>query len=212
MADRESGPLRKANQYPQMKNIALLAIFAVVAILLSACQSSQSTSESSKAGKSANSEVDSVNSLAQTEPAAPAANAENLAANAVNSTGSLEDMKARKMQAMRGPLSDQPGIATKAQPFTRPAPDNSVYTVTLADEAVETRTFKDNPQLVRVEKRSNGSQSSIKVFLKDGRVIDLPGDKIAAMSMASAADILAAAGVGHGGPSASKKAAQASSH
>ena len=195
-----------------MKNIATLAFLAIVAIFLSACQSSESTPDPSKAGKSANSQPNSANSAAQTETAAPGANAENPAANAVNSTGSFEDMKARKMQGMRGPLSDQTGIATKAQPFSRPAPDNSIYSVTLADEAVETRTFKDNPQLVRVEKRSNGTQSSIKVFLKDGRVIDLPGDKIAAMSMASAADILAAAGVNHGGPAASKKAAQPSSH
>jgi len=72
-----------------------------------------------------------------------------------------------------------------------------VYTVALADKAVETRVFNDHPQLLKVEKVSDGTQSNIKVFLRDGRVLELQGEKIITLSTISAADILHAAGVPH---------------
>ncbi|MEO8648392.1 MAG: hypothetical protein ABI539_04420, partial [Acidobacteriota bacterium] len=94
----------------------------------------------------------------------------------------------------RGPKL--PGTDSPPPPPTAiAAPDNSVFTAVLTDVATEIRTFKDHPQLLKVEKQTGTDWSRIKVFLKDGRVIELAGDKINSLGTASAASILAAAGV-----------------
>lgn len=81
------------------------------------------------------------------------------------------------------------------KPMSRPAPDDSEFSMTLSDVAVEKREFKKHPQLLKLEKTVTPKLQTIKVFLKDGRVIDLPGDAIKSVPTDSAATILRAAGV-----------------
>ncbi|MEP7149755.1 MAG: hypothetical protein ABI857_12825, partial [Acidobacteriota bacterium] len=78
----------------------------------------------------------------------------------------------------------------------RPAPDNSTFTSYLTDVGHEIRTFKNHPQLLKVEKRteSSGTQT-LKIFLRNGNVVNLPGEKIPALSTASAATIAVVAGI-----------------
>ncbi len=78
----------------------------------------------------------------------------------------------------------------------RPAPDNSTFASYLTDVGHEIRTFKNHPQLLKVEKRteSSGAQS-LKIFLRNGNVVNLPGAKIPVLSTASAATISLAAGI-----------------
>lgn len=77
----------------------------------------------------------------------------------------------------------------------RPAPDDSTFTSILTDVGRETRTFRKHPQLLKVEKVIEIGKQSIKVYLKDGRVIDLPGEKIPNLSIIPASEILQIAGV-----------------
>ncbi len=93
----------------------------------------------------------------------------------------------------QGPAMD---AATLASKNARPAPDNSTFTSYLTDAGYEIRSFKNHPQLLKVEKKvtSDGNQS-IKVFLRNGKVVDLPGKRINPLASAPASLILEAAGV-----------------
>jgi hypothetical protein len=77
----------------------------------------------------------------------------------------------------------------------KPAAENSEFGAVLTDVLFERRTFKSHPLLLRVEKLTKGQEKKIKVYLKDGRTLELAGDKIDFISTASSSDILKAAGV-----------------
>jgi hypothetical protein len=78
---------------------------------------------------------------------------------------------------------------------SRPAPEGSTMTTTLTDVAREKRVWKKHPVLLSVEKVFDGGKGSIKVSLRDGRVIDLPGDAIAQVDQILAADVLTLVGI-----------------
>ena len=86
--------------------------------------------------------------------------------------------------------------AELAMKNARPAPDNSTFTTYLTDAGYEIRIFKNSPQILKVEKKieNNGSQS-LKVFLRNGNLIQLPGNAVPVLSNASAASIASAAGL-----------------
>ncbi len=104
----------------------------------------------------------------------------------------------KKLDGMRksgeeGPAMDAATIASKN---SRPAPDNSTFSSYLTDAGYEIRTFKNHPQLLKVEKKitSDGKQS-LRVFLRGGKVVELPGNRINPLANASASFILEMAGV-----------------
>lgn len=77
-----------------------------------------------------------------------------------------------------------------------PAADNSEVTTVLNEKgAVETRTFKNNPILAKIERATAGRDVQVKVFLKNGKVVNLPPDKIKNFTGDSAELILQAAGI-----------------
>jgi hypothetical protein len=78
---------------------------------------------------------------------------------------------------------------------TRPAPEDSTISMTLTDVAREVRTWKKDPVLARVEKTYDGGDGSMKVFLRNGRVIPLPGNSIANLGEIPASTVLSLAGV-----------------
>lgn len=75
------------------------------------------------------------------------------------------------------------------------APDDSEFTMQLTDVGLETRTFKNHPQLIKVEKTITTKEQIVKVYLKDGRVIRIPTEKVSSMRMDAPATFLNAAGV-----------------
>jgi hypothetical protein len=79
---------------------------------------------------------------------------------------------------------------------SRPAPEDSTITSTLTDVARETRVWNKHPTLAKVEKVFDGGDGSIKVYLKNGKVIALPGNAIMQMDQVTAAGVLSLAGVG----------------
>ncbi|MEO7674927.1 MAG: hypothetical protein ABIU09_12725 [Pyrinomonadaceae bacterium] len=105
-----------------------------------------------------------------------------------------------KMEAMRREAENSPppkiDIETELKKSTIPAPENSEFGAVLADIVFERRTFKSHPQLLKVEKTTKGNVKAIKVYLKDGSVVDLPGEKIEFISKATSASILQSAGIG----------------
>ncbi|HEX8367169.1 MAG TPA: hypothetical protein VF604_01260 [Pyrinomonadaceae bacterium] len=77
-----------------------------------------------------------------------------------------------------------------------PAADNSEVISTLNEKgAVETRIFKSHPILAKVEKTTFGRDVQLKVYLKNGKVIPTPPEKIQNFINDSAEQILQAAGI-----------------
>lgn len=88
----------------------------------------------------------------------------------------------------------KPGKMTMSK-MGKAAPDNSEIFAELGEIPIETRVFKNHPQLVKVVKSGLPGRQTIKVYLKGGKTVDLPGDKIANLGTEPAANILLAAGI-----------------
>jgi len=84
------------------------------------------------------------------------------------------------------PNTNQPNVTVvnppaNAKPLTFPAPDNSEYATTMdkTGEAIETRTFHDNKYITKVTRTWKGvDDKTIQIYLKNGKVVNLPGDKL----------------------------------
>ena len=112
--------------------------------------------------------------------------------------GRLEKMRSA---GTSGETGDAAALAVKN---ARPAPDNSTFATYLTDAGYEIRTFKNNPVILKVEKRiENNGDQSLKVFLRNGKVVQLPGNAISPLSSASADAIASAAGVATAPPKSS---------
>lgn len=83
----------------------------------------------------------------------------------------------------------------KPQLVTRAAPDNSDISTTLGENLVETRTFKNNAQIAKIERiteAANNGKKTVKVYLRNGQVRELPDGKVADAMAETAANILKA--------------------
>ncbi len=104
----------------------------------------------------------------------------------------------RKRDEMRQAAGDQPAnfdIEAMLNRSTRPAPENSTFAVAMANVVVERRIFLKHPVLAKVEKVTDGARSTLKVETTDGRTIDLRPNAVDALSVASSAAIMQAAGL-----------------
>jgi hypothetical protein len=104
------------------------------------------------------------------------------------------------LSAVNGaPLSVGNNNVTVSSPVARPAvqtaPEDSEFTIQLTDVGIETRTFKNHPQLAKVEKRIEPGKDVIKIHLKNGKVVEVPGDKLGPIKTETTTNILAAAGL-----------------
>lgn len=97
------------------------------------------------------------------------------------------NMKVDKDPTRDAKVQPAPGI---------PAPDNSEIITTLADKPIQTRVFKNHPQLAKVEVTQDiaAKTKTTKVFLRNGQVKDLPEGRVSDPLTAPAAEILAAVG------------------
>lgn len=179
-------------------NRALFATLGLVAIFIAgACSSATEEKPSAKTNSTTNNaNIASVQTGTEVSPPVAAD------PNAVNATGAPMDGPAAnrlqsKMNALRddGQPVDNAKVQAMALKNARPAPDNSTFASYLTDAGYEIRTFKNHPQLLRVEKKVATDSQTLKVFLRGGRVVELPGNSISTLATASANAILAAAGV-----------------
>jgi hypothetical protein len=101
----------------------------------------------------------------------------------------------RNWGAKKGGATDAAPI--EATPMAYPAPDNSEITSTMNNDVpTEVRTFKNNSMLVKVERIFVDIRNPhIKVYLKNGKVVNVPPGKISNLATASADEILSAAGI-----------------
>ena len=184
-----------------MRNRSVLVIGIAVMLITSACSTSSDgpakskpTSAADPANANTNSSIANGTRIDQPQPTdanlAPGGVPDQLATAANRLDG--------RIAAMR--KAGEPGSDLDAEKVAlknaKPAPDNSTFTSYLTDAGYEIRTFKNHPQLLKVQKRTapDGSQS-LKVFLRDGKVVELPGQRITVLATATAAYILEAAGV-----------------
>ncbi len=168
-------------------------------LILAACSSVEEKSANQKTASNrpanAASTVDSANNPAPV-------NKENatVTKNEVVSEDPIGSVRKSRMDAMRKEAENSPppkiDIEAELKKSTLPAPENSEFAAVLADYVFERRTFKSHPRLSKVEKITKGAQKTIKVYLTDGKVIDLPGEKIDFISTVSSGAILRAAGLG----------------
>lgn len=96
------------------------------------------------------------------------------------------------------PVVDAPGSMPAAKPREVIAPENSVVTVSSNESGdfIETRVFKSDPLIAKVEKTTNGKSRTAKIFLKTGRVVNVDGDKIALINSTQLSTLKELAGVG----------------
>jgi hypothetical protein len=84
------------------------------------------------------------------------------------------------------------------KPTAFPAPDYSEYTTVMNKDGlpVETRVFKENPQIDKIVRSwKSPKEKKISVYLKNGKVVELDGDKFDNINTVPVAAILEAAGV-----------------
>lgn len=87
------------------------------------------------------------------------------------------------------------GSKGTAKPVTRPAPDNSQYWSTLTDVAREFREFKDHPQIKKVEKTTDAKTSVVRIYLTNGKSVDVSGSTFPDISRVSVNEFVVAAGL-----------------
>lgn len=105
----------------------------------------------------------------------------------------------RKLDQIRQAGSDpnvpKADIEALLKQSARPAPEDSEFSVALTNILVERRRFLKHPILAQVDKVTEGERSSIKVTMRDGRAVEIPGKAIEKLSVASTGSILKAAGL-----------------
>ena len=116
-----------------------------------------------------------------------------------NGENPLTTVRNKKLDAIRkaGPDANAPELDVEAilKQSTRPAPENSQFSVALTDILVERRTFLSHPILLKAEKVTDGENKTLHVFTRDGKMFEAQGDRVPLLSTASAAAILKAVGI-----------------
>ncbi|MBX3300336.1 MAG: hypothetical protein KF736_12830 [Acidobacteria bacterium] len=83
-------------------------------------------------------------------------------------------------QAGRRQIVEGPPLPPGTKTPVMPAPENSEVQTTMGKDGsfIETRTFKDHKYLIKAVRTVNGRNESVVVYLKNGRSVKIPSDKI----------------------------------
>lgn len=166
--------------------------FLIIAILVfsGGCSTNPPADQANLgANPAANSNPSNANTVAATnaKPASelqPYNGVQNLNPNAFNATN--DNLKVIPYQPKKGEM-----------PYgTRTAPDDSIFSSgSRGKDFVETRTFKNHPILSKVEKIMDGKTSKYKVYLKGGKIVEAPADKLTNFAAMAPNSILEAIGM-----------------
>src|SRR5215213_11490706 len=163
-------------------------LFTAILIVLSGCSSKTETNQAANGALPANSNPANANSIAATNSNPPGAQpyngVQNLNPSAFNATN--DNLKVIPVQ----PKKDE-------MPYgSRTAPDDSIISSgSRGRDFVETRTFKSHAVLDKVEKIMDGRTTKYKVYLKSGKVVDAPAEKMSNFAVTSPEGILDAIGM-----------------
>ncbi len=183
------------NQIDNLRNrnavyFPLLFILAGL-VLFSNCASTEADVSNTAPTDPADRTSVSSNASSPSAPLEPSGNAVLPAGMTEQQKKRLEDAFAANVQTPDGTV--HPGM--KAKPSSRPAPDNSEYSSTLTDVATETRVFKGHPVLNKVERITDSNQVKLRIYLKNGRIIDADGKSMTNMPVASASTFMQIGGL-----------------
>ena len=163
-----------------MKLVKLTILLSFSAVLF-AC-GGNSTGSNSPANSNAANAAQTTSSLA--DPA-----------NSANSDANIADPANANIQNSAPPKRV---VKVKPEETPVPAPDDSEITAenNAQGELVETRIFKNHDMVAKVERTQNASKkdASIKVYLKNGKVYELPAGKIKDVLKESPEEIIKAVG------------------
>ena len=180
-----------------MKRVLISAVALAALLIFNACSSSDEKSAKTISNENVNGTTTVKSGEQVTAP--QSADANTLAASPgdpiqnPNSNGVQSKIDASK-KGSGGPINNAE-VEEMALKNGKPAPENSTFASFLTDQGYEVRVFKDNPQLLKVVKTIGSEKSSIKVYLRGGRVVDLTGNAIINLGTVPSSTILAAAGV-----------------
>lgn len=113
---------------------------------------------------------------------------------ASNEPSDQKARKAMKMEKLRSGNSSQTGVLETGV-MSRPAPENSEYSVSLGAVGLERRVFRDNANISKIEKIVRGKEATVKIYLRSGRIAEIPGENIENIGSIGTAEILRLAGV-----------------
>ena len=127
---------------------------------------------------------------------------------AVNSTPNINDPGSSSLTSQPGNFQDrhnrwknrvQAEPNAKPEPLVfRPAPENSETATTMTDDGsiLEIRVFKGHPHLAKVEATwTEPTDKSLKVYLKNGTVVDIKTDRIGNLRDTPSIEIMQVAGI-----------------
>lgn len=181
MAHGKKRPHIKAKSKYKMKKFYVFLILSSIAVL-SGCGSSGSTTSSKPATPGNPNNANSVTVIDTTiPPASNTATAENPIPPGFDPTGGNRNVNTAKMEAPKK--------------LGMPAADNSEIFTELAEIPRETRIFKDHPQLLKIIKSGIPPKQTVKVYLKNGKVMDMPADQIPNLSAEPALSIINKLGI-----------------
>jgi len=126
-------------------------------------------------------------------PAVPGDANTNRPLNPIEQERLLKEERARQSNLKVPDGVIHPGL--RAEPLARPAPDNSTISTTLTDVATETRQFRSHPQINKVERVTDTNGSRVKIYLKNGKVVDADPNRFRQIANVSVNEFILAAGL-----------------
>ncbi len=174
----------------------ILFVLSVVAILFAGCSSNANTTTTLATGNRNGSDARNSNTVVPSDPNRPADPGTESANVKLTPTKAERADKLRQKNLAAAPTSGPPAL-----PQFRPAPENSQIATSMNGEGavIETRVFKNHPQLAKVEMTWAGPQDkSFKIFLRNGKVIEAKSDKINDLKDVPTSILLEMAGIGAG--------------
>jgi len=177
-----------------MKKFIIYSIFFSLLVFSGCSSKSSETNSASPNSVATNSSVASATNNIQSNPSSsvtssgPAQIVQNVDPNAFN---------ANPQSNVKIVTVDPQQDKNKSGIYGRPAPDNSTFTTTMDAKgiATETRTFINNPYLIKVERIFTTPNKKIKIYLKNGKVVEVGEDKLPTFAVTAPGTILEAAGV-----------------
>ena len=103
-----------------------------------------------------------------------------------------------KLRQKRAEIGNAPVTGPTPAPQYRPAAEDSMVATTMdtSGAVIETRIFKSDPKVAKVEMKWIGPKNStMKIYLKDGRVVQAKGGNIENLGATPVATLLQIAGV-----------------